>query len=136
MATSLMLGSNCRKVDSLVSLVTVCQWSLDIVLLVWRGLACGDGLLRRALARCQRRSVSPLRVAIPRAIPSDRWCRRECQQRTSLVPGDAGLVSFTLRVNEARLTNLPSFRSRRCASFAARRSDCHPVQPPCPMPGR
>ena len=51
-------------------------------------------------------------------------------------PGIAGLVSFTLRVNEARLTNWPAFRSRRCASFAARQPDRHPGHPPCPMPGR
>ena len=51
-------------------------------------------------------------------------------------PWIAGLVSFTLRVNEARLSNWSAFHSRRCASFAARRPDRHHGHPPSPMPGR
>ena len=48
-------------------------------------------------------------------------------------PGIAGLCSFTLRVNEARLTNWPACRSLRSVR---RRPDRHPGHPPRPMPGR
>ena len=44
-------------------------------------------------------------------------------------PGLAGCVSFTLRVNDARLTNRPRLRALRCAPFAAHPPDRHPGHP-------
>ena len=109
---------------------------------------------RRHPPRSLARRVSPdcgpaglagaLAGAAIKAAPSSR-CRQPCQAGAAggdddsgpfPCPGIAGLGSFTLRVNDARLTNWPAFRSHRCAPFAARRPDRHPSHPPCPMPGR
>ena len=48
-------------------------------------------------------------------------------------PGIAGWFSSRVR-EQARLTNWPVFRSLRCASLPAHRSDRHPGHPPRPMP--
>ena len=73
---------------------------------------------------------------IPRATRSGRLCRRSHYSGPFPCPGIAGSCSFTLRVNEARLTNWPDARARRFASFAALGPDRHPGHPPRPMPGR
>ena len=63
------------------------------------------GLLRYALSRCQRPSVSPLtgghpsRNTVRPALPA------EARGGPFPCPGIAGLGSFTLRVNDAHLTN-------------------------------
>ena len=65
----------------------------------------GAGLLRCASSRCQRPSVSsltgyrPSRNTVRPAVPA------ETRGGPFPCPGTAGSDSFTLRVNEARLSN-------------------------------
>ena len=94
---------------------------------------CSAGRLAGALANAAIKAAPSSRC---RTAESGRQRRRNGRQRPVPVPGDRGPCFLHGYVNEARLTNWPALRSRRCASFAARRPDRHPGQPPCPMPGR
>ena len=65
----------------------------------------GAGLLRSASSRCHRPNVSPLKGCHPSRDTARPAMPAEPRGGPFPCPGIAGLVSFTLRVNEARLAN-------------------------------
>ena len=73
---------------------------------------CGAGRLAGALANA---AIKAAPSSWDRPAESGRRCRQSHDSGLFPCPGIAGLVSFTLRVNEARLTNWPAFHSRRYA---------------------
>jgi hypothetical protein len=76
------------------------------------------GLLRCASSRCQTPSVSPLQGHYP-ANPVRPALSAETRSGPFPCPGIACLVSFTLRVNEARLANWSACRSPAAAKTPA-----------------